>query len=105
MTNQSGANGARELLVVLACGLFMAIASVSVSRAVATAVAQARGIPEDEIGAMVSYLCYPVSALLGGAGGVLLAVIGERRWLVIRYAALLGVIALAAALLGFLLGR
>jgi hypothetical protein len=102
MTQQSGL---RDLLFVVAGAVAMAILSTAVARSVAGAVAQARGISQAEIEAMTSYVCFPISALAGGAAGALLAVIGERRWLLARYAALLGVIALAAAILGFLLGR
>jgi hypothetical protein len=102
MTQQSGL---RELLFVVAGAVAMAILSTAVARTVAGAVAQARGISQAEIEAMTSYVCFPVSALAGGACGALLAVVGERRWLLARYAALLGVIALAAAILGFLLGQ
>ena len=102
MTQQSGL---RDLLFVLAGAVVMAILSTYVARTVAGAVAQARGISQAEIEAMTSYVCFPVSALVGGAGGAILAVIGERRWLLARYAALLGTIALAAAILGLLLGR
>jgi hypothetical protein len=98
-------SGLRDLLFVLAGAVAMAILSTYVARTVAGAIAQARGISQAEIEAMTSYVCFPVSALAGGAGGAILAVIGERRWLVARYAALLGVIALAAAILGLLLGR
>jgi hypothetical protein len=102
MTQQSGL---RDLLIVVAGALALAILSTAVARSVAGAVAQARGISPEEIEAMTAYVCFPISALAGGAAGALLAVIGERRWLLARYAAVLGVIALAAALLGFLLSR
>jgi hypothetical protein len=102
MTQQSGL---RDLLFVVTGAVAMAILSTYVARAVAGTVAQARGISQEEIQAMTAYVCFPISALAGGAGGAILAVIGERRWLLARYVALLGVIALAAAILGFLLGR
>ena len=102
MTQQSGL---RDLLFVVAGAVVMAILSTAVARSVAGAVAQARGVSPEEIEAMTSYVCFPISALAGGAAGALLAVLGERRWLFARYAALLGVIALAAAILGLLLGR
>jgi hypothetical protein len=102
MTQQSGL---RDLLFVVAGAVAMAILSTAVARTVAGAVAQARGVSPEAIEATISYVCFPVSALVGGACGALLAVVGERRWLLARYAALLGVIALAAAILGFLLGR
>jgi len=102
MTQQSGL---RDLLFVVAGAVAMAILSTTVARSVAGAVAQARGVSPEEIEAMTSYVCFPISALAGGACGALLAVVGERRWLLARYAAVLGVIALAAATLGFLLGQ
>jgi hypothetical protein len=102
MTQQSGL---RDLLVVVAGAVAMAILSTIVARSVVGAVAQPRGISQGEIEAMTSYVCFPVSALVGGACGALFAVVGERRWLLARYAALLGAIAFAAAILGFLLGR
>jgi len=102
MTQQSGL---RDLLFVVAGAVVMAILSTAVARSAAGAVAQARGVSPEEIEAMTSYVCFPISALAGGACGALLAVVGERRWLLARYAAVLGIIALAAATLGFLLGQ
>ena len=102
MTQQSGL---RELLLVVTGAVAMAILCTFVARTVVEAVAQARGMPQEEIQAVISYVCFPISALAGGAAGALLAVIGERRWLLARYVALLGGVALAAAILGFLLGR
>jgi len=102
MTQQSGL---RDLLIVAAGAVTMAILSTVVAQTVAGAVAQARGVSPAEIEALTAYVCFPVSALAGGACGALFAVVGERRWLLARYTAVLGVIALAAALLGFLLGR
>ncbi len=102
MTQQSGL---QDLLRVIAGAVVMAMLCTLVARSVAAAVAQARGIPQDEIEAVVYFVCFPFSALAGGAGGALLAVVGERRWLLARYAALLGVVAAVAAVVGFSLGR